>query len=102
MLRIHRDFKRDQRVLHDLRSDCAGMRSNLISKVDHDRSLIPPCSPQGDQWIEQVDRDRFRSDGYMVIRNVVPTNIIANAIREITAFLRADLHDSSTWYRNAP
>jgi len=38
----------------------------------------------------------------MVIRNVVPTNIIANAIREITAFLRADLHDSSTWYRNAP
>jgi len=38
----------------------------------------------------------------MVIRNVLPASLIGNAIREITAFLGADLHDSSTWYRNAP
>jgi len=70
--------------------------------VDNDRSLIAPCSLEKRQWIKQEDQDRFHSDGYMVIRNVVPANIIANAIREITAFLRADLNDSSTWYRNAP
>jgi len=54
------------------------------------------------QWITTHDRQRFRSEGYMVIRNVVPEPIIQNAVREIAAFIRADLNDSTTWYHNAP
>ena len=38
----------------------------------------------------------------MVVRNVVPERTINNAVREIAAFLQADLDDSTTWYRNAP
>lgn len=38
----------------------------------------------------------------MVIRRVLPAATIKNAVREIAAFLRADLDDSTTWYRNAP
>jgi len=38
----------------------------------------------------------------MVIRNVIPEPIIQNAVREIAAFVRADLNDSTTWYHNAP
>lgn len=53
-------------------------------------------------WINSEDRQRFRSEGYMVIRNVVRPRIIDRAVREIAAFVRADLDDSTTWYRNAP
>ncbi len=38
----------------------------------------------------------------MVIRNVVPANITGHAVREIAAFVGADLADSSTWYGSAP
>jgi len=38
----------------------------------------------------------------MVIRKVLPAATTKNAVREIAAFLRADLDDSTTWYRNAP
>jgi len=38
----------------------------------------------------------------MVIRNVVPASITANAVREIAAFVRADLRDNTTWYGGAP
>jgi hypothetical protein len=76
------------------------MQSNVKLRT-RDTSLIPPSSDVG-HWIKDEDRDRFHSDGYMVIRNVLPASLIGNAIREITAFLGADLHDSSTWYRNAP
>ncbi len=38
----------------------------------------------------------------MVIRNVLPTDICRNAVREIAAFVGADLADSSTWYSGAP
>jgi hypothetical protein len=38
----------------------------------------------------------------MVIRSVVPQHTIDNAVREIAAFVQADLDDSTTWYRNAP
>jgi len=38
----------------------------------------------------------------MVIRNVVPACLTANAVREIAAFVGADLSDSATWYGGAP
>jgi hypothetical protein len=38
----------------------------------------------------------------MVIRNVVPPSITANAVREIAAFVCADLADRATWYGGAP
>jgi len=38
----------------------------------------------------------------MVIRNVVPASITCNAVREIAAFVGADLADSATWYGGAP
>lgn len=38
----------------------------------------------------------------MVIRNAVPATITANAVREIAAWVGADLRDSATWYRGAP
>jgi len=38
----------------------------------------------------------------MVIRNVVPASITANAVREVAAFVGADLADSATWYGGAP
>ncbi len=38
----------------------------------------------------------------MVVRNVVPRCIAENAVREIAAFLGADLADSTTWYGGAP
>jgi hypothetical protein len=37
----------------------------------------------------------------MVMRNVVPTSVTSNAVREIAAFLGADLADSTTWYGGA-
>ena len=38
----------------------------------------------------------------MVIRNVVPASITGNAVREIAAFVGADLADNTTWYGGAP
>jgi hypothetical protein len=38
----------------------------------------------------------------MVIRNVVPADIVGNAVREIAAFIGADLTSRGTWYRGAP
>ncbi len=38
----------------------------------------------------------------MVIRNVVPANLTGNAVREIAAFVGADLADSATWYGAPP
>jgi hypothetical protein len=60
----------------------------------------PP--PPVRQWVKDSDRRQFRSEGYMVIRNVVPASIAANAVREIAAFVGADLCDSATWYGGAP
>ncbi|HEY6343199.1 MAG TPA: phytanoyl-CoA dioxygenase family protein [Bryobacteraceae bacterium] len=54
-----------------------------------------PCITHG-------DRRRFRAEGYMVLRNVVPAHLVRNAAREITAFVGADLDDSATWYGGAP
>jgi hypothetical protein len=55
-------------------------------------------STSGD-WIHNHHRRQFETDGYMVIRNVIPTNLVANAVREISAFVRADISDCSTWHR---
>jgi hypothetical protein len=54
------------------------------------------------QWITDHDREQFRAEGHMVIRNVVPASITRNAVREIAAFVGADLADSSTWYGGPP
>jgi hypothetical protein len=54
------------------------------------------------QWIKNHDWQQFHADGYMVIRNVIPSSITSNAVREIAAFVGADLADSTTWYRGAP
>lgn len=54
------------------------------------------------RWIKDHDRQQFNAEGYMVIRNVVPRNLTGAAVREIAAFLRADLADSETWYGGPP
>jgi len=38
----------------------------------------------------------------MVIRNVVPASLTRNAVRDIAAFVGADLADSATWYGGVP
>jgi Phytanoyl-CoA dioxygenase (PhyH) len=53
------------------------------------------------KWIKDHDRQQFHTDGYMVIRNVVPESIAGNAVREIAAFIGADIADPATWYRGA-
>jgi hypothetical protein len=62
----------------------------------------PPEAAPPNHWIREQDRLRFYSEGYMVIRGVVPRAITENAVREIAAFLAADLNDRSTWYGGAP
>jgi len=63
-------------------------------------SLCRPDFPAG-QWIQDHHRQQFQAEGYMVIRNVVPADITSNAVREIAAFVGADLADNSTWYGGA-
>jgi hypothetical protein len=58
--------------------------------------------PKLAEWITDGDRRRFRSHGYMVLRNVLPARLVRNAVREIAAFVGADLDDSATWYGGAP
>jgi hypothetical protein len=64
------------------------------------RSKVAPAPL--DRWISDRDRRQFRTDGYMAIRNVVPASVVENAVRDIAAFVGADLADSSTWYGGAP
>jgi hypothetical protein len=54
------------------------------------------------RWITRLHRLHFQDKGYMVIRNVIPAELTANAVGEITSFLGADLADSATWYGGAP
>ena len=53
-------------------------------------------------WIRDSDRRQFERDGYMVIRKVLPETLTQPAVREIAAFVGADLSDSSTWYGCPP
>lgn len=64
-------------------------------------SLTSECLPAS-RWIQDHHWRQFRAGGYMVIRNVAPASITRNAVREIAAFVGADLADSSTWYGGAP
>lgn len=52
-------------------------------------------------WIKEDNRRQFRQQGYTVVRNVVPSALTGNAVREITAFVGADLIDGATWYGGA-
>jgi hypothetical protein len=54
------------------------------------------------QWITDRDRQQFCAKGYMVIRKVLPASVTGNAVREIAAFVGADLADNSTWYGGPP
>ena len=38
----------------------------------------------------------------MAVRKVVPRNLTYNAVREIAAYIGADLADSARWYGGAP
>jgi hypothetical protein len=38
----------------------------------------------------------------MVVKNVLPLNIVRDAVRDIAAFVGANLSESSTWYGGAP
>src|SRR5579871_1056764 len=53
-------------------------------------------------WITGRDRRQFQEDGYMVIRGVVPVPFAERAVRDIAAFVGADLRDCSTWYNSPP
>ncbi len=53
------------------------------------------------RWVQDEHRQLCRTDGYMVIRDVVPPELTHNAAREIAAFVGADLNDSASWY-NSP
>src|ERR1051325_4855957 len=54
------------------------------------------------RWIEESDRRQFHAEGYMVIRNVLPLSVVREAVRDIAAFVGANLADSLTWYGGAP
>src|SRR5262245_14507527 len=73
------------------------MECNLQSKF-----VSIACPEQPGRWITRLHRLYFRYNGYIVIRNVIPMQLAANAVREITSFLGADLADSATWYCSAP
>jgi hypothetical protein len=59
-------------------------------------------TPAARRWITHQDRLQFHANGYMVIRNVVPEAITSKAVREIAAFVGADMADPATWYGGAP
>jgi|SRR5580693_5153926 hypothetical protein len=54
------------------------------------------------EWITDHDRRQFASDGYMVVRGVIPTDLTCHAVDDIAAFVGADLADSATWYNGVP
>ena len=64
------------------------------------RSIVPAI--RGSEWISDHDWHQFHDVGYTVVRSVVPQVLIHNAVREIAAFVAADLNDSSSWYGGAP
>lgn len=70
------------------------------------RRPIPIAQEKLDLPVRQQIRDhhwqQFQAEGYMVIRSVVPANIVTNAVRDIAAFVDADLADCSTWYGGDP
>ena len=53
------------------------------------------------RWIRDREIQHFHAKGYMVIRKVVPPSMTSNALREIAAFVGADLANNATWYGGA-
>lgn len=74
----------------DLRSP---LYRDLLQRVNHLRAR---------KWIGEADRRLFKSEGYMVIRRVIPARITRRAVRDIAAFVGADLGEPSTWYGGHP
>ena len=56
-------------------------------------------TPRFSRWIKDEDWQQFKSDGYMVIRDVIPRSLTTKAVLDIAAFVGADIRDSTTWYR---
>ena len=56
-------------------------------------------TPHFSRWIKDKDWQQFKSVGYMVIRDVIPTRLTTKAALDIAAFIGADIRDSTTWYR---
>src|SRR6266481_2008257 len=55
-------------------------------------------TPRFSRWIKEEDWQQFKSDGYMVIRDVIPICLTTEAALDIAAFVGADIRDSTTWY----
>jgi hypothetical protein len=70
-----------------------------VHAITNDRSSSQWRDTPVRRWIHDNDRRQFQAEGYMLIRNVVPSNLIGNAAHEIAEFVDADLADSRTWYR---
>ena len=56
-------------------------------------------TPRFSRWIKDKDWQQFKSDGYMVVRDVIPKWLTTKAVLDIAAFVGADIRDSTTWYR---
>jgi hypothetical protein len=54
--------------------------------------------PRSSRSIKDKDWEQFKSDGYMVIRDVIPNGLTTKAALDIAAFVGADIRDSTTWY----
>ena len=65
------------------------------------KSLVQTRVPLG-KWIRDRARRQLETQGYMVVRNVLPQSVVRDAVREIAAFVGADLRDPATWYSGAP
>lgn len=50
-------------------------------------------------WISKSDRLLLKSDGYMVMKNVVPDALIKKACQEVASTVGADLNVPSSWYK---
>ncbi len=53
-------------------------------------------------WICENDRELFQSEGYMLIRNVVPEHLIQPACIEIARAVGANLRRRRSWYKGEP
>ena len=52
--------------------------------------------------ITSADREQLRSEGWVLVRGVVPPNNVRAALRSICAFHEIVMDDPTTWYRVPP
>lgn len=50
--------------------------------------------------LSEPDRKKFLEDGYLVIPDVVPENLCQEVIYTIVNYLKLDLFDPESWYKN--